>query len=235
MCKRNERLGSVQETLKYGDVTVLEYADSNNVTIRFNRTGTVVKTKWANILSDTKDYNQPTLWGVGIYGEEKPTKTSKAYKKWNRMLERVCLKKKNYEHCSISKNFMRYSYFKDWCQSQVGYEQDGWHLDKDILVKGNKLYSEDTCCFVPQEINGLFTLNNASRGDCLIGVTYKYGKYVAQMKCGVIGTYSTEIEAFYAYKKAKEARIKAVANKWKDQIDVKVYEALMNWTIEIDD
>jgi hypothetical protein len=29
--------------------------------------------------------------------------------------------------------------------------------------------------------------------------------------------------------------VKDVANKWKDKIDPSAYEALMNWTINIDD
>lgn len=50
-----------------------------------------------------------------------------------------------------------------------------------------------------------------------------------------LGNYATAEEAFYAYKEAKESYIKEVANKWKDQIDPKVYNALMNWEVEITD
>lgn len=45
----------------------------------------------------------------------------------------------------------------------------------------------------------------------------------------------TPEEAFAVYKREKEKYIKEVANKWKDQIDPRVYESLMNWTIEITD
>lgn len=48
----------------------------------------------------------------------------------------------------------------------------GWALDKDILVKGNKIYSPETCCFVPQEINNLFTKRKSCRGTLPIGVKY---------------------------------------------------------------
>ena len=50
-----------------------------------------------------------------------------------------------------------------------------------------------------------------------------------------LGGFDTPEEAFLAYKQAKEAYIKEVANKWKGQIDPKVYEALMNWNVEITD
>ena len=43
-------------------------------------------------------------------------------------------------------------------------------LDKDILCKGNKIYSRDTCVFVPQRINSLFTKCDNARGDNPIGV-----------------------------------------------------------------
>lgn len=235
MVKKVERLNMVLPTDKYGDVVVVDYKDTHNVTVKFINTGTIVKTKWYHIKSGVKDYNQATLYGVGIYGKEKADTKTKSYKTWNRMLERCYKNLKNYELCTVSDNFKNFSYFENWRKTQVGCENISWHLDKDILVKGNKIYSEDTCCFVPQEINGLFTLNNISRGECFIGVTKNNRGYVAQMKNETIGVFGTELEAFLAYKEVKECKIKQVANKWKDQIDVRVYEALMNWSLDIND
>jgi len=50
-----------------------------------------------------------------------------------------------------------------------------------------------------------------------------------------IGSFNNPTDAFYAYKAAKEAHIKAVANEWKERIDPRVYEALMSYTIDITD
>ena len=50
-----------------------------------------------------------------------------------------------------------------------------------------------------------------------------------------LGYFKTEIEAFNAYKQAKESFVKEQANKWKDQIDERAYNALMNYTVEITD
>ena len=50
-----------------------------------------------------------------------------------------------------------------------------------------------------------------------------------------LGCFKTELEAFNAYKKAKESFIKEQAEKWKSQIDERAYEALMNYEVSIDD
>ena len=65
-------------------------------------------------------------------------------------------------------------------------------------------------------------------------------KFVAQLNTGKcvqdrLGYFNKEVEAFQAYKQAKEAYIKEVANKWRNNIDPRVYEALMNWVVEITD
>ena len=173
------------------------------------------------------------------------------YTVWYSMLQRchnskIHKQKPTYSGCAISDNFKSLTYFLDWAKQQVGHNsRDGegrkFNLDKDILVKGNKIYSEDTCCFVPAEINGLFVSSRATRGANPNGVYYdkvreNYQAYVRVngKKCA-LGRYTTSEEAFYAYKKAKEAHIKDVANKWKEQIDIRVYNALMNWAIEITD
>ena len=113
-------------------------------------------------------------------------------------------------------------------------------LDKDILNKGNKVYSPDTCVYVPQSINSLFTKSDKVRGEYPIGVYKQKDKYVAQLNKGngkqiYLGSYSTPEEAFQAYKQAKEEYIKEVANEYKDKIPYRLYEALMNYEVEIDD
>ena len=168
------------------------------------------------------------------------------YKLWNQVRSR-CFSKSHqakdvsYIGCSISDNFLNFTFFFNWCNNQIGFGNEGWELDKDILVKGNKIYSEDTCCFVPQEINCLFINSKCTRGDNPVGVHQKNRNEKFGATCSIggcqkfLGYYSTTEEAFQAYKETKEAYIKEVANKWKAQIDSRVYEALMNWSIEITD
>ena len=151
-------------------------------------------------------------------------------------------KRPTYEGCEVSDNFKSYEYFYEWCQKQVGFRNSGWHLDKDLLIKGNKVYSEDTCVFIPAEINTVLVKRTASRGEYLIGVYWnKKGKAFRAMvsknkgKREHLGLFNTELEAYNAYKTAKEAFVKEQANKWKDKIDERAYNALMNYEVEITD
>lgn len=243
--------GAVFKTNNYGDVEVTEYIDSHNITVRFLNTGAIKNTTASALTTgilkdsevhDTHKYGVMDIpKSVGRGGRCDPL-----YKKWNGMMQR-CYNPKNktnnptYEACTSSETFRHFSKFKSWYYSQIGCEQEGWHLDKDILSKGNKVYSEDTCCIVPPEINVALTNNKSVRGSFPQGVIYNSNKtrYRARIQRGdkweSLGTYDTPEEAFYAYKPVKEARIKSLAEKWKDQIDPRVYEALMNWTIEITD
>ena len=50
-----------------------------------------------------------------------------------------------------------------------------------------------------------------------------------------LGSFNAEIEAFNAYKTAKEAFVKEQASKWKGKIDDRAYNALMNYQVEITD
>ena len=80
------------------------------------------------------------------------------------------------------------------------------------------------------------------RGKYLIGVHWCNTKkaFVAQVsknkgKSEYLGSFNTELEAFNAYKEAKESFIKEQANDWQSQIDDRAYNALMNYTVEITD
>ena len=150
---------SLFKTKNYGDVEVTEYIDSHNITVKFLNTGAIKNTTASALTTgilkdsevhDTHKYGVMDIpKSVGRGGRCDPL-----YRKWNGMMQR-CYNPKNkinnpsYEACTSSETFRHFSKFKSWYYSQIGYEQEGWHLDKDILIKGNKVYSEDTCCIVP--------------------------------------------------------------------------------------
>ena len=249
--KKAEYEGRVFKTKNYGDVVVLEYNNHIDVTIKFLNTGNIRKTRTAEIKKgEIRDNEAFPVYKVGVMDIPKELRsgqpTPREYSIWKGVRQRcyndnIRHLNTSYQEVEMSENFKRYSYFKEWCNKQIGFDQDGWHLDKDILSKDNKVYSEDTCCFVPPEINSLITNNKSVRGRFPQGVTYNRNKtrYRANIQRGEklesLGTYDTPEEAFYAYKPVKEAYVKSLAEKWKDKIDHRVYEALMKWEINIDD
>lgn len=245
-------VGKVCKSKSSGDFKVLKYNGSANVEIQFLKTGYEMVARLYNIKNgEVKDPYVPSVYGVGVLGTKYPSTINgvqtKEYVLWCGMLQRCysdVYKKKyaTYIDCEVSDNFKSYEYFYEWCNKQVGFGNEGWHLDKDLLVKGNKVYSESTCIFLPKEINLVLTKREALRGEYLIGVSWSNTNkaFVAQVgknKGGSewLGYFKTEIEAFNAYKQAKEAFVKERANKWKSQIDERAYEALMNYTVEITD
>ena len=245
-------VGKVFKSTSSGDFKIIKYNDSYNVEIQFLKTGYKATVELGHIKSGLiKDPYSPSVHGVGIFGTKYPSKINgvltKEYKLWTHMLQRcysASLKKKSptYEGCEVSDNFKSYEYFYEWCHSQVGFGIEGFELDKDLLIKGNKVYSENTCAFIPSEINLVLTKCTASRGEYLIGTHWSSSNkaFVARVRKNKgeqerLGSFNTEIEAFNAYKTAKENYLKELANKWKDRIDPRAYKALMNYTVEIDD
>ena len=245
-------VGVVCKSNLSGDFKILKYNDSRNVEIQFLKTGYGTTVHLGSIRNGkVKDRYLPSVYGIGIVGNKYPIskcgKNTKEYVLWADMLRRCysdSFKKKNpaYIGCEVSDNFKSYEYFYEWCNEQVGFGNNGWHLDKDLLIKGNKVYSESTCVFIPTEINSLLVKREALRGTHLIGVYWHNTKkaFVARVcknKGGseYLGHFKTEIEAFNAYKVAKEVFVKEQAENWKAQIDPRAYEALMSYEVGIDD
>ena len=195
-----------------------------------------------------KDVMKPSMYGVGVLGGVISTeeRSSKVYASWNNMLKRCYSTKESaqrssYEGCYVSNNFCNYQYFKEWYNNQIGHNQDGWDLDKDLLIKGNKVYTEDCCVLLPKEVNNALTQRKTYRGEYPIGVSYKPLRNQYRARCNRfgknvhLGWFSTVEDAFSAYKKAKETYLRDLATKWKDKIDHRAYEALMNYQVEITD
>ncbi|MBP3602503.1 MAG: hypothetical protein J6J10_09480 [Alistipes sp.] len=184
-----------------------------------------------------------TTHSVGAYS---PTSYSRIYKVWASMFQRCYshefhLKEPSYIGCIVCEEWHDFQNFARFYDTSP-YREDGWHLDKDILHKGNKLYAPDMCVFVPPEINKLFVRRTNHRGDTPQGVHYekRRNRYKASMHDGTgktvfLGRYRTIEEAFDAYKKAKEARICAVAEKYKGRISPDLYQAMINYKIDMTD
>ena len=249
-------VGKVCKSLNSGNFKILKYNNSRNVIILFLKTGYCKVAEMKEVRNGkVKDPYAPSVYGVGILGTEYPITVNgvltKEYVLWNSMLQRCYSdayrkKRPTYEGCEVSNKFKSYEYFYEWCNEQIGFGDDGngnpFHLDKDLLVKGNKVYSEDTCVFIPSEINSLLVKSAASRGEHLIGVYWnKRNKAFVAKVCkskgnrDYLGLFNTETEAFNAYKTAKESFVKEQAEKWKGKIDVRAYEALMSYEVEITD
>lgn len=190
--------------------------------------------------------------GVGVYEKGKYAskangKHGKEYKLWQNMLERCYSEKLHARHptyigCEVSENFKNFQWFAEWCQAQIGFKLKDYQMDKDIFGKGNKLYSENTCFFIPRQVNTFLTKRKGDRGSHPIGVDfYKVkGMYRATASDGRslskhLGFYNTPEEAFQAYKGYKESLAKELATKYEGMVHSKVVEALNNFTVEITD
>lgn len=239
-----------------GYFIITNYINYSKVEVLFLMTGSKVFCQMSQVRTgQVKDPYFPSVFNVGKIGIKYPVtflddfgnrKTCLEYTKWHNMIRRCYsnayhVKQPTYKDCTVSENFKHYEYFYEWCQDQIGFGNENWHLDKDLLVKGNRIYSEDVCIFLPQELNTLILNNPLSRGNLPVGVNVCHNREVYVSSIGLygnkrtIGYYNTPEEAFYAYKEAKEDHIKEQALKWKDEIDRRAFEALMNYQVDIDD
>lgn len=234
-------------------ITIIDHISSSNVTVQLDD-GRVIPNCWYNNVKANEVRNPyfPANYGVGYLGVGKYKNTIKGKttihcSTWSGMFRRCYNENErnklpSYEGCSVDPKWHCFQDFGVWFDENYNSEtMKGWHLDKDILKKNNKVYSPQTCCFVPVQINCLFVKSNNIRGNLPIGVSLiiKSGKFSATIKKNNIsyrlGTFKTPEEAFQAYKTAKEAWIKEVADFWRPLIGEDVYFALMNYQVEITD
>lgn len=182
------------------------------------------------------------LYEVGKYPANDGEKATREYECWGGMLERcystkLHIKRPTYVGCTASDNFKRFQYFAEWCQDQVGFENKGWQLDKDILITGNKLYSENTCVFVPREINNFLLSHKSIRGEYPKGVAFSkfhnklQAYYTFRGKPVHLGYFTNVEDAKEAYKEAKELRAKQLAAETMGLVDVRVTDALNNFVV----
>jgi hypothetical protein len=160
--------------------------------------------------------------------------------------EKLHEKEPTYINCEVCEEWHNFQNFAKWYyENYYEVESERMHLDKDILVKHNKIYSSETCVFVPQTINSLFLKCDRSRGESVIGTSPANGKYRAdcslinpqtgKSKKKYLGSYNTEIEGFEVYKYYKEKNIKEVADYYFGLIPKRLYDGMYSYEVEITD
>ena len=258
MVARRDRIGEIRYNNFGSKMIIKEYRNNNDIDIYFPRYDWIFEharyQKFKN--GNIKSPYEPRYYGVGYLGEGKYKmsengKLHKYYIIWHDMLKR-CYdpkyqeKEPAYKDCNVEDYLLNFQHMCEWLEDNY-YEIPGevMCLDKDILNKGNKIYSRENCIFVPQRINNLFIKRDNNRGKNPIGVTQvPSGNY--QVKCNngygkyiYLGTYSTKEEAFQVYKENKEKLIKETIDSYKGKIPEPFYsrlrEVMYNYEVEIDD
>lgn len=170
--------------------------------------------------------------GIGKYVSRINGLDTKDYNTWNHMMQRCYSPNENqitYKGCTICPEWHNFQNFAKWFEENY---IEGFHLDKDILVKGNKVYSPETCCFVPVEINSL--VKNFNRRNGKSGVQ-KQKKFISKItkngKTIYLGSFKTEDEAHNRYIVERKIHVKSLADVYKNKITENCYIALLNYEL----
>lgn len=184
-----------------------------------------------------------TVHGVGYNSGGKHIVSVKGvrthtYMTWYNMMTRAYCEKLHqrlpqYAICEVSNDWHDFQNFAEWYESH-SFSGLGYHVDKDLVGNGSMVYSADNCCLLPQELNKLITAGRI-KSNSLQGASWREPSKVWRSsitdkgKSIHLGSFSTEIEAHMAYVKAKESLVRNEAKRWIGRIEVKAYEALVQW------
>lgn len=226
-----------------GSCEVIVYNGIYDIHVRFPD-GTVVKTGAIQIgKGQIKNPNHPRLYGRGYIGEGEYSsgttgKLTKEYNTWSAMFTRCYgagSELTTYAACEVVEEWYNFQVFAKWVNQQPGFGLKGWCLDKDLLIKGNKVYSPDTCCFIPQQLNNIFRGKRSGKSDPSLprGVLQRHARFQATSsfngKSEPLGTHDTKEAAFDAVKAYVENKVKYLAELHKNILPLKVYEVLLDF------
>ena len=169
MAEKDDRLNEIGYNNNGERMTIVRYGNEKDIDVQFDDGVIVEHREYGNFKKGKiKNPYFPNIYGFGFIGVgdyksvDENGKPTKCYDTWKHMHER-CYdpkyqeKKPTYKNCKVCKEWNNYQEFAKWDNEnyyEVGDERMA--LDKDILCKGNKIYSPETCVYVPQSINSLF-------------------------------------------------------------------------------
>lgn len=139
---------------------ITEYcSDTDKRKIKFIKTGYECEAHRDNIKKGiVKDWRSPTICDVGVMDVKNGTKHN-LYVRWMDMINR-CYDKNHSDYkyyggngVTVDKRWHNFSNYINDIEAKENYEKiildtKNWHVDKDILIPGNKVYSNETTCIV---------------------------------------------------------------------------------------
>lgn len=180
-----------------------------------------------------KSVNSVGYIGIGPYSS---TTHKKLYQIWQGMLGRSYSKKcqiiqPTYIGCSVHRDWHNLQIFGKWFEDNY---IDGWDLDKDLLFKGNKIYSKETCVFIPSRLNRFLSTSRLNNTSGFTGVyinrSSSINPWVAEIKIDGknkhIGSFNTKEEANEIYKKARKIEVEKLKVYYKDTIDNNILDCI---------
>jgi hypothetical protein len=231
---------------------IIDYKNTKDITVKIGSVN-IINSNYISFKNGSiRNYSLPTIHGVGYFGYGEYGSISKVgdnyvYEVWRGMISRCYNEEKQKEYptyikCLVCDEWHNYQIFAKWYEDNY-YNVLGekMQLDKDILIKGNKIYSPDTCIIVPSYINSLFRIYNIERNKVHIGITesrrkngtgitiryrptiWKNGDLV------YLGSYKTKNEAIDKYIMEKNRYFLEVSNRYKEYIPEKLYLAMINY------
>jgi len=152
-------VGAEFTTKSYGNIKIVECVSSVNIKVEFE-TGYTTRTKSDAIRNGSvKDKLKPMVFGVGFSGVNSTCKVdgvnTKKYNVWHSMMQRCYdekyhKKQPTYKDCTVCDEWHDFSVFSLWFD---GNYKDGFDLDKDTIIDGNRIYSPKTCRFISKQEN----------------------------------------------------------------------------------
>ena len=150
------KTGTIHRTNSCGRLKILSYNKKMDVHIRFLDTGFEDRVMAGNIRNGgVKDKLMPTVGGVGFVGigdyvTKIKGKRTIQYSVWLSMIQRCYCEYKwashpAYKDCSVCDEWHNFNTFAKWFDDNY---IDGYQLDKDIKIEGNRVYCPEACMFV---------------------------------------------------------------------------------------
>lgn len=254
--ENTRRIGEINQN-NYGTrMVIVRYDSAKDVYVEFKDEYKFIrKTTYSSFVKgEVGNPYDKTVHNIGFIGEGpylsragKNCKILQPYATWSGIIAR-CYDPKSkrklpaYEGCSMVETWHNLQVFGRWYDENF-YQIPGerMEIDKDILVKWNKIYGPETCVFVSRDMNRLLERRVRARGQHPIGVSWNKRDKYFEAYCSYKGKrvhhtfHKTEMGAFLSYKNFKEQLLKNIAEEYKNLIPDKLYQALINYEVEVTD